>query len=300
MNKKLGMGLLAGAVLIGALCVWGCQSPKDPLVAFDGGCLTVQDLDAHYEKLKSSSTFKNRTEQLTPEFVFDHAVNMEMIITRGLKEKLHQDPRIRAQIHAYMSDLFLKIMQDELVPQINKNDFTEDELKAFYEENKESYTTPAMLSVRMIKTDDENTALKAKHQIASGNLDFIRAAAQYSTDTKTAGRGGDIGTRALRKFKSGWRDVIGGLEPDVLSGPYQIQDNWFLFELMKKTTPVVHSFEEKQAYIRNDLLYNKYRQAWRDTYDQLRKEYEVKVDQDQLDNFIRERTGGKIDSGDTA
>lgn len=300
MNKKRWMGLLAGVVLTIALFVWGCQSQKDPLVAFDGGCLTVQDLDAHYEKLKTSSTFKNRTEQLTPEFVFDHAVNMEMIITKGLKEKLHQDPRVRAQIHAYMSDLFLKIMQDELVPEINKDDFTEDELRAFYEKNKESYTTPAMLSVRMIKTDDQNTALNAKQRITSGDLDFIQAAAEYSTDKRTAARGGDIGTRALKKFKQGWNEIIGGLEPDVLSGPFQIQDSWFLFKLVKKTQPVVHSFEEKQAYIRNDLLYNKYRQAWQDTYDRLKKEYEVKVDQNQLDKFIRERTGGTKDSGDTA
>ncbi|NDY73622.1 peptidylprolyl isomerase [Desulfobacter hydrogenophilus] len=300
MKKTWVLGLLAGVVCGSVLFVWGCQPKSDPLVEFDGGVLTSQDLDAHYEKLKNSSQFRGRTEQLTPEFVFDHAVNMEMIITKGLKEKLHQDPRIRAQIHAYMSDLFLKIMQDQLVPEINKDDFTEDQLKAFYEDNKDSYTTPAMLSVKMIKTDDENTALEAREQINSGDLDFIQAAARYSTDKKTANRGGDIGTRALKKFKPGWREVIGGLEPDVLSGPHQILDGWFLFELVAKTEPVVHTFEEKQAYIRNDLMYNQYRQAWQNTYDQLKKEYEVKVDQDQLDNFIRERTAKTDDSGEAA
>lgn len=297
--KKLPV-LFSTVLFVTALAVSGCQTQDDPLVKFDGGCLTVQDLEAHYEKLKTTPTFRSRPEQLTPKFVFDHAVNMEMIIAKGLEEKLHQDPRIRAQIHAYMSDLFLKIMQKELVPEINKDEFTDDQLKEFYETHKESYTSPAMLSVRMIKTSDEQTALEARGQIDSGQIDFVAAAAQYSLDKRTADRGGDIGTRSLKKFKPRWRDVIADLEPDVLSGPHQIDQEWYLFELVGKTEPVVHPFEEKKAYIRNDLLYNEYRQAWQDTYDQLKKEYEVKVDQNQLDSFIRDRTATPGQQADAA
>ncbi len=301
-NMKKARFLFPAVLLISCLCVclWGCNSRDDALVEFDGGCLTAQDLDAHYEKLKNSSQFRGRPEQLTPEFVFDHAVNMEMIIAKGLKENLHQDPRIRAQIHAYMSDLFLKVMQEHLVPQIDKDQFTEDQLKEFYETNQESYTSPSLLSVRMIKASDEQTALEARQIIEGAQMDFIEAAARYSVDKQTANRGGDIGTRSLKKFKPAWRQVIATLEPGSLSGPHNIDAAWYLFELVSKTDPVVHSYEEKAAYIRNDLLYARYREAWQNTYDRLKEEYKVKVNQDKLDAFILERTAKDGGDGDAA
>lgn len=290
--KKIWMRFLLVAVaIVTAGSLWGCTRKDDAVARFKGGILTVQDLDAHYEKLKKSNVFRNKREELTPEFVFDHALNMEMIIARGLEEKLHLDPRIRAEIHGFMSDLFLKIMQDSLVPEIKKEEFTETQLKEFYQTHKESYTPPSLLSVRMIKTADESRAMEARRKIETRQMGFMEAAETYSTDSQTAGHGGDIGTRALEKFRPAWQEIIGTLEPDQLTGPHRIKDAWYLFELTAKTEPMVHSFEEKKAYIRNDLLYAKYREAWQDTYDRLKDQYKVKVDENRLAEFIRVRKG---------
>ena len=293
MKKNLILFFLPA--LVCALFLWGVgctDSDKDAIVQFKGGALTVEDLDAHYNKLKKSGGFRNKTEELTPEFVFDHALNMEMIIAKGLSENLHLDPRIRAEIHGFMSDLFLKIMQDNLVPKIDRDAFTDEELMAFYKAHKKSYTSPAMLSVRLIKTADEASAKKAMAQIETGEIDFPKAAALYSSDKETAARGGDIGTRSLKKFQPGWRETIDSLEPNQVSGPHRITDAWYLFELTDRIEPVVHSFEDKKAYIRNDLLLSKYRQAWQKTYDNLKEAFEVKVDELQLQAFIRDRKKG--------
>lgn len=59
----------------------GCSSEKaeNTIARFEGGNITKQDLTAHYKKLKMESRYRNNSEQLTPAFVFDHALNMEMI-----------------------------------------------------------------------------------------------------------------------------------------------------------------------------------------------------------------------------
>jgi hypothetical protein len=147
-------------VIMFLIFCYGCSSEKaeNTIAQFEGGNITKEDLAAHYKKLKMESRYRNNPEQLTPEFVFNHALNMEMIIARGLKEKLHLDPWIRQEIHGFMSDLFLKVMQDRLVPEIDKENITEEEMRQFYEEHKENYLKKALYSIKMVKINDKEKA----------------------------------------------------------------------------------------------------------------------------------------------
>ena len=267
----------------------GCRSEKsvNEVVSFKGGNLTVEDLNAHYRKLRMNGRYKNAHEQLTPEFVFDHAVNMEMIIAKGLQDKLHLDPYIRAEIHDFMSNLFLKVMQDKLVPKIEKNSITEEEMKSFYEAHKDSYTKKALCSVKMVKTGDEKTALAVAEKIREESISFEDAARKYSMDERSKESGGFIGTRSLNKFRSDWRSVIESLKVDEVSEPQKIKEDYYIFKLVKKTKPYRYTFEEKKAYIKNDLLYAKYREAWQKVYDRLKGEFSVKINEERLEDFLK-------------
>lgn len=286
MKKLVFMPLLLIAVIL--ITITGCKdgANKNAIVEFKGGSLTTQDLDAHYEKLKKNRTFKGKIQELTPDVVFNHALNMEMIIAKGLDEKLHLDPRIRAEIHEFMSDLFLRVMQDSLVSKINKEEFTEEELKQFYTEHKDNYKDKALYSVKMIKMQRLQPAKEVIEKLQTGRFDFNGAAAKYSMDKKSKNRGGDIGKRALLKFKKTWQPVISSLETGKVSGPHKIGTDYYIFKLTNKTKPLQHSFKEKKAYIKNDLMYVKYKEAWQNTYDRLKKEFKVEIDEKRLAAFI--------------
>ncbi len=169
----------------------GCDRDRnaDNVVArFEGGLLTMEDLAFHRRKMGLESRFRQQPGMLEPRNVFDHAVNMELVIAKGLKEKLHLDPRIRGEIHAFMADLFLKTLQDRLVPKIDKQSFTEEEVRTYFDAHPEVY------------------------------------------------RGQD--------------------------------------------------FEARKAYVRNDLLYARYRDAWQTVYDRLKAEFELKVEEEKLARFL--------------
>ena len=288
------MKLHALKILLTLFCltlgVSGChqaESGDNVVVRFKGGRLTAEDLSAHYDKMKKGTRFRRNQEQLTPEFAFEHAVNMEMIIAKGLEEKLHLDPRIRAEIHAFMADLFLKVMQEKLVPQIDKQDFSEEEVRAYFDAHPESYQTPAHYDVRIIRAADRAKLENIRVEIAKGAITFKAAARAHSTDGRTRDKGGAVGPRPLERFRPDWRAVIAELEPGSLSAPTAIGDDWFLFELAGRTAPVPHDFEEKKAYVRNDLLYARYRESWQATYERLKKEFALKVDAARRDRFLK-------------
>ena len=190
LSMTAGLRILLLAVLMTSALA-GCNRPgaADNVVArFDGGRLTVEDLDAHRRKMKMNPRFRSRPELLAPQKVFEHAVNMELLIAKGLKEKLHLDPRIRAEIHDFMADLFLKVLQERLVPWIDKQAFTEEEVRAYFDAHPETY------------------------------------------------RG--------------------------------------------------QNFETRKAYVRNDLLYARYREAWQEIYGKLKTEFDFEVQNENLVRFL--------------
>jgi SepF-like predicted cell division protein (DUF552 family) len=288
------MKKLAVVIMFLIFCC-GCSSEKaeNTIARFEGGNITKEDLAAHYKKLKMESRYRNNPEQLTPEFVFNHALNMEMIIARGLKEKLHLDPWIRQEIHGFMSDLFLKVMQDRLVPEIDKENITEEEMRQFYEEHKENYLKKALYGIKMVKIDDKEKAESIVSEIREGRITFEDAAKKYSTDEKSKENDGFIGTRSLNKFRGNWRPAIENLKLNVVSDPVKIDEDYYIFKLIKKIEPYQYTYEEKSAYIKNDVLYDKYRKEWKKTYDRLKEEFELKIDEEKLREFCIEGSQGR-------
>ncbi|MGI6656197.1 MAG: peptidylprolyl isomerase [Desulfobulbus sp.] len=285
--KKIAL-ILACALALGLGS--GCDREKKPdnaLVTFKGGSLTSEDLAAHRESMKRKTQFRNKPELLTPEFVFDHALNMEMIIAKGLSEKLHLDPVIRNMLHERISDLFLKVMEDKLITPIDRATITEEEMRRFYEENKEQYMDKSRYTLSAFAVAPEQ-ADEAAGAIKDGSLDFAEAAAKYALDEDARQSGGKTGSRTLRRFQPSWQPIVEQLQVGVVSGPTELDGKMWIMRLERKTEARQHSFEEKKEYIRNDVLYGRYRDQWQKVYDDLKKQFDVKIDQKKLEAFYRE------------
>ncbi len=281
MNRKK----IVAVLIMTAVCLQGmlgCSKSKtdDVVVSYKGGNLTVADIEAHREIMKRMKLFRDNPKALTNEAVLEHAANMELIIAKALKEKLHEDPRMKAEIHGFMSHNFLKIMQGTLVPNIDPKSFSDQQLREFYEKNKKSYTTPVLYGLRIIKLDNEENLKKLKQQIDSGKLSFADAAKKNSLDRQSAKTGGYIGLRQLEFLPPGLHDDLPKMAINQVSDVKPANKHFYLFQLVEKPEPHQFSFEEKAAYIRNDLLYSKYKDAWKGTYDKLKKEFDLKINQE--------------------
>lgn len=294
MKKFIYLGLAFLVLLMG--CVDDKPRAKNVVAVFDGGVLTGEDLEAHYHSLKNQHKYKETPELLTPEFVFDHALNMEMIIAEGLKRELHHDAYIRQDLHSQMSKLFLTILSNELIEKIDKESITEEEMRRFYEEHKENYCDKAFYSLLAFEVDPDR-AEEALKRLNSGELTFSAAAGQYGKNEKDRENGGHTGSRTLRRFKPAWQPVVESLEIGKITRPPAINDKTYIMLLENKTEPYQHSFDEKKAYIRNDVLYNKYQDAWQDVYDRLKEKFKVKIDKERLAAFYQEMTA-KREKGD--
>lgn len=268
----------------------GCSSERgdgdNVLVTFKGGVLTKEDVAAHLKSLERDAKFKNK-EALTPEFAFEHALNMEMIIAKGLEEKLHLDPTIRQRLHQQMSELFLKLMEEQLITIIDRDSITEEEMRDYYTKNLEHYTVQPQYTLHAFTVEPEKGRELAA-AIAAGTMTFAEAATAHALDESERAKAGKTGTRSLKLFQPSWQPVVMLLNVGQVDGPREIDGKNWLLLLERKTEAVVQPFEERKAYIKNDVLYSKYQNQWQEVYDSLRKRYEVRVNDKNLEVFYGE------------
>jgi len=280
------LAVLACCATLGASAC-NTTNTDNVLVRYEGGVLTREDVAAHLKGLKRSSRFRDKSEMLTPEFAFDHALNMEMVIAAGLAEKLHLDPVIRNELHQQMSDLFLRIMEEKLVTPIDRNSVTDEDLRHYYEAHIEEYQDKPRYTLRAFSVAPAQSGEVAS-AIRAGELSYAEAAAQYAQEEEARNSGGLTGTRTLRRFQATWQPVVEALQVGEVTGPIQIDNKEYILLLERRTEARQYTFEEKKNYIRNDVLYSRYRDAWQQKYDELRQRFAVRIDQKKLADFYRE------------
>ena len=279
------MRMLVIVVLL--LVVGGCSANSEDeqvLARFEGGVITVADVEAHLQSMKRDSRFRKQPELLTPEFAFEHALNMEMIIARGLELNLHRDPVIRNKLHEQMSDLFVKLLQDQLIETIDRSSITDEEVRAFYEENKKQYLIPASYHVHAFSVAPEQVE-SVQQALTARLITFAEAARHYGLEEDERERGGDTGMRSLRRFQPEWRPVVKSLPVAEVVGPKEIGGKSYMLMLERKTEPKQRDFEKRKEYIRNDVLYSRYQNQWQDVYDELRRNYKVEIKDELLQRY---------------
>ncbi len=136
-------------------------------------------------------------------------------------------------------------------------DITEEDVREHYEINAQRYEEPELRRVRQILVQDdapdaESRIRDLRERIDDGE-DFAELAAEYSEDSLSADRGGDMGRVARGDLDRVLETVIFSLPEDLVSQPVQTRLGWHVVEVTEIEESRRQPFAEVRDEVERDL-----------------------------------------------
>ena len=173
----------------------------------------------------------------------------EQLFQDALKQFGFTEESFREEVR---TGLTVQKVQDEVA---GGADPTEEEVRAYYDENKEaSFTNPEQRCLRHIlfNKDQEDLANDVKGEIEGGG-DFAALAREHSQDPSNKEQGGDLGCVPEGQFVPEFDEAAFGAEEGELLGPVETEFGFHLIEVTEIRPEGETPFEEVAPDIEEQL-----------------------------------------------
>ncbi len=206
--------------------------------------------------------------------------------------KFQDDPEWAKARDKVLSELREKLADDSLVKVIKLSVTlvgapSESELRKYFEEHKDLFTTPVRnrVSLILLRVDPSSSSSvwkQASDEAASivkrvnAGADFAELARIHSSD-KSAENGGDMGFVHLGMLGENAEKVLAIMEPGEVSAPVVLLEGVSLFRLEERTSPVLNTFDSVKA--RAERLYQREKgeAAWKALLGRLHADAKITV-----------------------
>lgn len=221
-----------------------------------------------YKRFNRGAEPSDSIKKKMQEEVLKSFINIELIYQASQKQKVtNLEQKIKQQIDKQNSKhldstentpLILdqkaikqQILIDEYLKQHNllNPQLPEDELKAFYEKNKQQFASKTdTVHVQHILMADKQELEKVRQLIIDG-MSFADAATQYSTDANSI-NGGDLGFIERTYMPKAFNDIAFTIKKNSLSEIIKTKDGYHILQVLKKNPAgTIPSFEKMKDFL---------------------------------------------------
>lgn len=208
--------------------------------------ITDDELNAEVDKLKES---------YGGEDVFEQMLASNNTTLDALKEELK----------SYLT------LRKLLVPQI---EITDEELKTYFDENKDSLGEAEQVKASHILVEDEATAKEVKQKLTDG-ADFAELAKEYSTDEGTKENGGELGFFARGTMVTEFEDVAFTLPVNEISDPVKTDYGYHIIKVEEKKEAKEANFDDSKAEIKETLIDQKMETEYSTWLEEKKNDYDI-------------------------
>jgi len=131
---------------------------------------------------------------------------------------------------------------------------SDEEMKRFYNENKDLYDIPKTYHLSHIVVKSEEEANQVRTELENGSS-FAALAMEKSLDEFSANQGGDLGFIPIESdfVPEEYLDIANGLEINEWSTPIQIDDGYAIIMLHEMIDGVTYEFEQVKNQIKRQI-----------------------------------------------
>ena len=166
--------------------------------------------------------------------------------------------------------LTLKVMEDYI-------GITDEDVKTYFEEHKESFATPEQVEASHILVGDEATAKEVIEKLNAGE-DFATLAKEYSTDTSNAEKGGELGYFGRGEMVAEFEDAAFAMNVgDVSKEPVETEFGYHIIKVTDKKEAKEADFETSKEQARDMLVEERVNEQYSNWVNEKMEEYDIKT-----------------------
>lgn len=154
-------------------------------------------------------------------------------------------------------------------------DVTEDEVKKFYEENKEAFKEKESANASHILVSEEDKAREIYEKVKDGE-DFETLAKKNST-CPSKEKGGDLGTFTRGQMVKEFEDAVFENEVGTVIEPVKTQFGYHIIKINEKNEGRDLEFDEVKDKIFSQLKRQKEQDLYNKKIEELKEKYDVKM-----------------------
>ncbi|MBE6622341.1 MAG: peptidylprolyl isomerase [Ruminococcaceae bacterium] len=200
------------------------------------------------------------------QMVLDQLINRRLLLASAKRDLLEMEPAFKKQLAAVKDELLTKYAINKAVENVK---VTDDELKAYYEENRENLRQGETVRASHILVDTEEKALAIKAEIDAGTVSFADAAKQNST-CPSKENGGDLGAFGHGQMVPEFDQAAFALAVGVVSDPVKTQFGYHLILVTEKNEDTEYPFDDIKEQLKEQLLSEKQQKAFNSKINQLK------------------------------
>lgn len=203
--------------------------------------------------------------------VVEELVNQEIVYKEALKENLQEMDEFKEELKKLEEGLLKQYAINRILMNV---EVTEDDLKEYYESNKEIFKSPEMASASHILVEDQALADEIYEKINNGES-FEELALKHST-CPSKNQGGNLGEFGRGQMVPEFEEAVFNMEEGAVSEPVQTQFGYHIIKLGSIKEPGISPFEEVKPQLHQQLLGMKQQEAYLNKINQIKENYDVK------------------------
>ncbi|MBS4210213.1 peptidylprolyl isomerase [Bacillus sp. FJAT-50079] len=221
----------------------------------------IVELEAKKEKISiSNKEIDDELADYKEAYGGEEAFN-SLLEQSGIDEKQVQD-----DIKQYIT------LKKLIEPRIN---ITDEEMKEYFEENKDQFDEKEQVQASHILVEDEKTAKEVKEKLDAGE-DFAELAAEYSTDTSNAESSGELGYFSRGEMVEEFDEVAFAMKKDEISDPVKTEHGYHIIKVTDRKEAKEAAYEDHKDEVKETLFNEKLQTEYPTWLDEKKSEYKIK------------------------
>jgi peptidyl-prolyl cis-trans isomerase C len=276
-------GIKLLTLVVCAMSLFACkpssevETKKDGkvLAEVNGKAITAEDFNAEVENLPPVVRQMAQSPEGKKELI-DGMIFRELVLEQAKKDGIDKSKDVAARLESVKKMVIVEAFVRKKLEQDVK--ISDEEMKQFYETNKDKFKTGEQLRTSHILVKSEQAAQDILAQLKKG-ANFEELARKYSVDGSAA-KGGDLGWFSKGTMVPDFEQAAWNLKEGEISGIVKTQYGFHIIKVTGKRPAGIRSYEEVKDQIRAAMLPSKQQQVLQNLKEDLKKDAKISIKED--------------------